>query len=150
VNQASEFVAGGVEHERGETRLVTELFGHELVEREGVARGRAARVRTGGKNAALGGVAAGDAGVGGAGDDGEILAQVLDGLDVEPPPTPGLRWEGSRLMGVKRVQNESRIFHGHLPPQYARLAAKIFTKTRISFSEPGPRFVEIWLRARDS
>ncbi len=72
----------GVEHQGRETSLVAQVFGHQLVERDGVSGGGPALVGTGRKDAALGRVAAGDPGMGGAGDDGEVLADVLQGLKV--------------------------------------------------------------------
>ena len=67
------------EGERGEAGQVADPLGDVLVERDGVAEAAAARVRGGGEEAVVGGVAAVDVGVRDAAEDGEVVAVVLRG-----------------------------------------------------------------------
>ena len=71
----------GVEDEGGEAGFMAEVLGHELVQGDGVFA-RAALVGAGGEDAAFGGVAPANAGVGAAGDYGHVLAEVFEGLEI--------------------------------------------------------------------
>ena len=68
--------------ERGEARLIADAFGDVLVERDGVAERTAGRVRGGRQEADVGRVAAIHVGMRDAGEDGEVLAVLLEDLEV--------------------------------------------------------------------
>jgi len=74
--------AVGVDDERWEAGCVTEVLGHELVERDGVFGAGSFGDVGGGEDGAFGVTAALYSGMGGAGDDGEFVADVLEGFEV--------------------------------------------------------------------
>ena len=75
-------LAGGIEDERGEAGFVAQILCHVLIERDRVRAVGAPAHGAGGEDGSLGGVPALDSGVGGAGDDGELVANVLKGHEV--------------------------------------------------------------------
>ena len=73
----------GRKRQAGEARLAADVLGRELVERDAVAEaGPALRMRRGGQEAVEGIVARADVGMRQAGDHGEVVAEVLERLQV--------------------------------------------------------------------
>lgn len=81
------------------------MLGHVLVERDGVAAIAATAHGAGGEDGGFGSVPAFDAGVGGAGDDGEGIADVLHGLEVRRGRVAGAFVLGDEV-GIVEAEGE--------------------------------------------